>query len=180
LKDIEKIIKKESQSEILVETIESEAKSYRLAFDAAAKYLKSAKTEYEVKNKLYEKGFHKNDIDQVIEKMKYYGYIDDLSYAKAYVKRYIKKIGRNKIEYKLTYEKHVAQNVVSEAFNAVYVRNEEYDVCKNTAIKYAIKRHLKLDMEGKTKISNHLYMRGYNWSIIGSVMSALKDTDLLE
>ena len=46
MKEIDEIVEKQSKSEIITDVIEGEAKEYRLAFDTAAKFLKSPKTEY--------------------------------------------------------------------------------------------------------------------------------------
>ncbi len=173
MKDIDDILTNQTKSEILVDTIEGEAKEYRLAFDTAAKFLKSPKTEYQVREKLYEKGFHKTEIEQVIEKMKYYGYIDDYDYCRLYIEVKSKKVGKKKIEYKLINEKRVNEKLVYKALSEFFDSNLEKDKCREYAVKYLEKKHLVLDAEGKAKVGQHLYQKGYNWDTITAVLSTI-------
>ncbi len=173
MKDIDDILTKQGKSEIIADTIEGEAKEYRLAFDTAAKFLKSPKTEYQVREKLYEKGFHKVEIEQVIEKMKYYGYIDDYDYCRLFIEIKSKKMGKKKIEYKLINEKRVNEKLVYKALAEFFDKDLEKDKCREYAIKYMDKKHLVLDMEGKAKVGQHLYQKGYNWDTITAVLATI-------
>ncbi len=173
MKDIDDILTKQGKSEIIADTIEGEAKEYRLAFDTAAKFLKSPKTEYQVREKLYEKGFHKVEIEQVIEKMKYYGYIDDYDYCRLFIEIKSKKMGKKKIEYKLINEKRVNEKLVYKALAEFFDKDLEKDKCREYAIKYMEKKHLVLDMEGKAKVGQHLYQKGYNWDTITAVLATI-------
>lgn len=173
MKDIDDILTKQGKSEIIADTIEGEAKEYRLAFDTAAKFLKSPKTEYQVREKLYEKGFHKVEIEQVIEKMKYYGYIDDYDYCRLFIEIKSKKMGKKKIEYKLINEKRVNEKLVYKALAEFFDKDLEKEKCREYAIKYMEKKHLVLDMEGKAKVGQHLYQKGYNWDTITAVLATI-------
>lgn len=173
MKDIDDILTKQGKSEIIADTIEGEAKEYRLAFDAAAKFLKSPKTEYQVREKLYEKGFHKVEIEQVIEKMKYYGYIDDYDYCRLFIEVKSKKMGKKKIEYKLINEKRVNEKLVYKALAEFFDKDLEKEKCREYAIKYMEKKHLVLDMDGKAKVGQHLYQKGYNWDTITAVLATI-------
>lgn len=173
MKDIDDILTKQGKSEIIADTIEGEAKEYRLAFDAAAKFLKSPKTEYQVREKLYEKGFHKVEIEQVIEKMKYYGYIDDYDYCRLFIEIKSKKMGKKKIEYKLINEKRVNEKLVYKALAEFFDKDLEKEKCREYAIKYMEKKHLVLDMDGKAKVGQHLYQKGYNWDTITAVLATI-------
>ena len=173
MKDIDDILTKQGKSEIIADTIEGEAKEYRLAFDTAAKFLKSPKTEYQVREKLYEKGFHKVEIEQVIEKMKYYGYIDDYDYCRLFIEIKSKKMGKKKIEYKLINEKRVNEKLVYKALAEFFDKDLEKEKCREYAIKYMEKKHLVLDMDGKAKVGQHLYQKGYNWDTITAVLATI-------
>lgn len=178
MKELNDILKNQTKSEIIADTIEGEASSYRLAFDTAAKYLKNPKTEYEVKQKLYDKGFHKADVEAVIEKMKYYKYIDDYDYCRLFISVKTKKMGRKKMEYKLVNEKRVDEKIVRKAMAEFFNKGDEKEKCREFAIKYLNKKHFKLDREGWAKTGNHLYQKGYDWDTISSVLSSIKPGDL--
>ena len=173
MKDIDDILTTQGKSEIIADIIEGEATQYRLAFDTAAKFLKSPKTEYQVREKLYEKGFHKVEIEQVIEKMKYYGYIDDYDYCRLFIEIKSKKMGKKKIEYKLINEKRVNEKLVYKALAEFFDKDLEKDKCREYAIKYMEKKHLVLDMDGKAKVGQHLYQKGYNWDTITAVLATI-------
>ena len=173
MKDIDDILTTQGKSEIIADIIEGEATQYRLAFDTAAKFLKSPKTEYQVREKLYEKGFHKVEIEQVIEKMKYYGYIDDYDYCRLFIEIKSKKMGKKKIEYKLINEKRVNEKLVYKALAEFFDKDLEKEKCREYAIKYMEKKHLILDMDGKAKVGQHLYQKGYNWDTITAVLATI-------
>lgn len=64
---------------------ENESFAYEYAMDAAAKYLSySMRSEEQLKKHLGSKHLQLSCIDRVIEKLKDYKYIDDLSYSKIY------------------------------------------------------------------------------------------------
>ena len=72
------------------------------AFDAAAKYLSlSPRSEKEVRDRLYKKGYHKAEVEDAIARAKEYGYIDDVRYVADFAEYYGAKLGRKKLEYKL-------------------------------------------------------------------------------
>ena len=52
------------------------------AFETAVKYLAvSPRSEKEVREKLYSKGFHKQEVEEAIARAKSYRYIDDEAYV---------------------------------------------------------------------------------------------------
>lgn len=142
------------------------------AFEVAVDYLsRGARSVQEVKDKLYKKGFHRDEVDSALEKLKGYRYIDDEEYAKTFVSYYGKKLGKKQILYKLTSEKCVdkvlAQKIVEEKISD----EDELSKCLEEAEKYIKKK--KLQKKDKNKVCSHLYQKGYDFDIINKAVSTL-------
>ena len=82
-------------------------------------------------------------------------------------------MGKKKIEYKLINEKRVNEKLVYKALAEFFDKDLEKDKCREYAIKYMEKKHLTLDMEGKAKVGQHLYQKGYNWDTITAVLATI-------
>jgi len=94
---------------------ESEALS---AFSAGLSLLSiSSKTSKELKEKLVSKGFSENIAEQAITKLTEYKYIDDLAFAKSYVKSFSNK-SKRELESKLK-NKGIAFEFISEALETI-------------------------------------------------------------
>ncbi|MGN0436037.1 MAG: regulatory protein RecX, partial [Wujia sp.] len=73
------------------------------AFDAAANYLAfKDRTSKEIVDKLRIKGFDDEEIMSAVAKLKEYGYIDDMRYARAYINEYSGKKGRRMLMHDLS------------------------------------------------------------------------------
>ena len=144
------------------------------AFDAAVKYLAaSPRSEKEVKEKLYQKGYHKNEVEEALKKCREYRYLDDEAYVKSYLLSYGEKYGRKKIIYALTFEKNVDKQVVEDiVFEALTDETE-----KEKGIRFAKKYIEQKQAETKAelqKVGAHLYSKGFDYAVITSVMAALR------
>ena len=97
-------------------------------FDQAVKYLAiSPRSEQEVKDKLYEKGYHREQVDYAIERCKGYKYINDESYTRSFVDYYSHKMGRKMLLYKLTNEKGV-DNTLSLWYYICVIQRQQVPV----------------------------------------------------
>jgi regulatory protein len=145
------------------------------AFQAAVKYIAaSPRSEKEVKEKLYAKGFHKNEVEAALEKAKGYRYVDDESYVRAFLDFYKDKYGRKKLQYKLTSEKGVSKELVDGIFDELVSDGAEIEKALTHARKYMkSKRMESLNSESASKLGAHLYQKGFEWSIISKAVAAL-------
>lgn len=152
----------------------------RKAFDVAVKYLAlSPRSEKEVVEKLYQKGFHKNEVDYAIDKCKHYRYIDDESYVCSYVDYYSSKIGKKMIVYKLTTEKGVNGTLVSNLVEDLISDEREEEKCLKMARAYAMKKRIteKKDFQ---KIGAYLFSKGFEWNVINKALSGLDVVEIDE
>lgn len=85
---------------------------------------KMDRTECDVRRKLHEGGYPDDIIDEVIFFMKEYRYIDDLSFAKSFIRTYMGTKSLSDIRRRL-HEKGVSKDLISEAEAEAYQGDEE-------------------------------------------------------
>ena len=106
------------------------------AFSRAVGYIeKSLKTQKQLQTYLKEKGFLQESIDDAVQKLKEYGYIDDKVYAENYIKTYKDKKGKIKLKFDLL-SKGVAADVIEEALQEFVDEDEQYAACEKLLKKY--------------------------------------------
>ncbi len=85
-----------------------------IAQNKAMSYIsKYQKTEKELRDYLIKKGFDEEIVLKVIKKLKEYNLVDDMSYAKNYIKSKSKKSGRRKLSFELK-KRGIADDMVEE------------------------------------------------------------------
>lgn len=145
------------------------------AYETLIKYLAlSARSEQECKNKLYDKGYHKNEVEYAINRAKGYKYIDDAEYVRTYLMFNKKRYGAKKIAYKLTTEKGVDKRLVDNILLDNVDDDTQIETATAMAQKY-IKQKKIADKSGAQKVGAHLYQKGFDWRIINKVLSNLFD-----
>lgn len=115
------------------------------------KYLAlSARSEKECKEKLYGKGYHKDEVEFAIAKAKKYNYINDEEYVRTYLMFNANRYGAKKIAYKLVNEKGVDKKLVDNVLLDVKDDEKEYELALKMAQKYAKSRKI-VDKTGAQK-----------------------------
>lgn len=157
-----------------MDNYQNDSKRLDKAFNDAVKYLAiSPRSEKEVKERLYKKGYHKNEVEFAIEKAKGYRYIDDEVYVKSFYDYYKNKYGTKKIKYKLTSEKGIEQKLAENIIEDIYSYEYELEVATRFATNYAKRKKLeKCDIK---KATAFLYQKGFDWKIINNAVSTLFD-----
>ena len=149
------------------------------AFSRAVGYIeKSLKTQKQLQTYLKEKGFLQESIDDAVQKLKEYGYIDDKVYAENYIKTYKDKKGKIKLKFDLL-SKGVAADVIEEALQEFVDEDEQYAACEKLLKKYV--KNKSQDIKLKSKAYAHLFSKGFSGDIIsraiGKVFSEVEDED---
>lgn len=140
-------------------------------FDQAVKYLAiSPRSEQEVKDKLYEKGYHREQVDYAIERCKGYKYINDEAYARSFVDYYSHKMGRKMLLYKLTNEKGVDNTLATNMIADLVSDENEIEKCTDMAQKYIAKKRI-VERKDLQKVGAYLYTKGFEWNIINIALS---------
>ena len=140
-------------------------------FDQAVKYLAiSPRSEQEVKDKLYEKGYHREQVDYAIERCKGYKYINDEAYARSFIDYYSHKMGRKMLQYKLVNDKGVDATLASNMILDLVSDDMETEKCIDMASKYIKKKRIaeKKDLQ---KVGAYLYTKGFEWNVINVALS---------
>lgn len=141
---------------------------------------RSYKTEKEIIEKLFEKGYEKDEIDKTLEFLREYKFINDEAYTKMYVKDRSKTQGRGKIKYALM-KKGVDQEDIESALETI-----DKDEEKEAALELARKRYLAISKResDKYKIWNKLCRflvgRGYDYSLVKEVVKEVVNVEELE
>lgn len=148
---------------------------YNKAYDALCNYLAvTQRSEKECVEKLYAKGYHKNEVDFAIEKAKSHRYIDDEEYVRSFISFNKARCGAKKIAYKLTMEKGIDKTLVDNLIEDLIGDDFELEQAKAIAEKY-VKQKKIVDKSGYKKVSAYLYQKGFDFRIINKVMSTLFD-----
>ena len=119
-------------------------------------------TEYQLRTKLKQGLYPESVIDEALDYIKSYGYVDDLRYAKAYIHYAGGTKSIRKIETELK-SKGISKEIIDKA----YQECEESDELVNEEVliaKYLEKKHYDRDnatMEERRKIIGFLYRKGF-------------------
>ncbi|GAB6188884.1 hypothetical protein JCM30566_06230 [Marinitoga arctica] len=125
-----------------------------------------ARSEFEIKKRLLEKGFDEKVINKVIKKLKEFKMLDDelFAYLYAYDKLTINKKGPFFIKMELISKFHIDEDVVYKAINKVL--NE---VNLKEIVREIVLSQIKLKKD-KRKIKEYVYKRGFESYLIEEVL----------
>lgn len=144
-----------------------ERKAAYSAFDAAVRYITfKDRTVKEVQDKLREKGYSSHDIENVIEKLGYYGYLNDENYALAYIRSNVNKKGMKRINMELL-RKGIDHSIIMDA-------SENMDVDEVCTIQQMLERRYRDidfgDEKEKRRIYGFFIRRGFSYDNISKAM----------
>lgn len=148
----------------------------KLAFQHALNIISySMKTEFELVKKLREKEFSEPAIEQAVQKLKGYKYIDDDIYVTMYIKT--KAIpnnwGEQKIISKLL-QKGVDINLIKQKIEELYSYDEKKNAITKVAEKYVEKLPIDEDiLKKKQKLYRYLAGKGYSYELISFTVSSI-------
>ena len=135
----------------------------------------------ELRERLLEKLWTNNEIvDDVIEKLKDYKYLDDEQFARdlAMSKLRQKPQGKRRLQQVMS-QKKLDKSVVDDAITEAYEKLPETDL-----IDLAIEKRLRLKGAPKTredtkKFYDHLLRQGFSYDLIREKLSSIAKTDLI-
>lgn len=167
---IETIIKHNLQKNIEIEKTELETilieSNTLIAMEKTLNLIsKSMKTQSEIKRYLKDKGFALKVVDNVINKLKEYNYLNDELYAKYYTNCNLVKFGKKKIRFELT-KKGVDEKIIDAVLNEY---DENVDAIKKLAEKYL--KNKDKDFKTKAKLFSHLASKGFDFDNINKIIS---------
>lgn len=155
-------ISKEQYQAILRETVGIRAKKRAMHL-----LEKMDRTEQQLYGKLKQNGYPEICIEEALAYVKKYGYIDDLRYARQYIRCYQSKKSRQRLTMDLM-QKGVAKNLIAQALE------EEFDTDELKKIKELLERrhynYADSDKQQQQKVYQFLIRRGFRSSDILNVM----------
>lgn len=134
------------------------------AFDRAIRYLSAIKSEKQVKDYLFTKGYSKKIVDFVINKLKEYNYINDEVFAKMYIQNYQVKKGKRLLQFELE-TKGISKEIIS---NLLEDFDDNLDCMRSLAEKFL--KGKTRDKKTAIKLSNHLFSKGYTYDKINKII----------
>lgn len=160
--------------EDFIETILKAEESSKALNYAVNLLSRKDRTKKEIEDKLLEKGYDRGVIDNVLDKLKEYNYINDEVYCEKYINDKIKfsKYGKNKIKANL-YAKGVDKNIISQKIIEID-NNLEYDRALALAHKKlpSLQKYEKIKI--KSKLANHLVSKGFDYDVVNKVIREIK------
>lgn len=134
------------------------------------------KTEKEIRDRMIKKGFNDDDINNAINLLKDYKYVDDRIYAEYYIKDklQINGYGKNKIKNDL-FRKGVSSETISECLDEFVDDDSQFELAVELGRKKV--KTVKTDDFNVLyrKVGSFLQGRGFSFDVIKKVMSVLKD-----
>lgn len=143
------------------------AKAGYSAFDTAINYISfKDRTVKEIQDKLREKGYSSYDIEKAVEKLRYYGYLNDSNYALSYIRSNMNKKGMKRINMELL-QKGIDRSTITDI-------SEEVEIDEVSIIGQMIERRYgDIDFENekeKRRIFNSFIRRGFCYENISKAM----------
>lgn len=151
-----------SQKEIENLTVEG---NYTKARDKAMDILsRKSVSQKELEDKLYEKGFDKAVVFEVLQEMKNLGYVDDYEYANLFLEHCRTKMwGKKKIVYEMKM-KGLSDDVISEVLCETDSFEDIDEAASLILSKYGCED--LTDIKVKAKITRYFASRGFDFSFI--------------
>jgi len=152
-------------------------------FQRAAKLLAAKpRSIAELRERLLERaGVTEDIVEEIIGRLKEYGYLDDERYALSYASLKVKQrpIGRRRLQQDLKNRK-VTNQVAGEALDLVYAETPEEEL-----IDQAIEKRIRLRGRPKTRLEakslfDHLLRQGFAFELVSEKVRRIAKTDLDE
>lgn len=138
-----------------------------IGLNLCLKYISSKlKTEKQIKDYLYKKEYHKQAVDQIVDKLKEYNVVNDEVYAESYAKSN-PNFSKNKIKQKL-----MSVGVKNEITEQATLDVDDFTSCVKHSQKYM--RNKVADKQTTEKLIRRLQGMGYNWDAIKHALNELK------
>ncbi|MBQ9936099.1 MAG: regulatory protein RecX [Lachnospiraceae bacterium] len=144
------------------------------AFDKAVNLLTfKSRTTQEIIKRLNEKGYSSEEIDEAVEKLSYYGYLNDQNYTISYIMDNAAKKGKKLISIELE-QKGIDKNILDGVYSEV---NIDEDVSIDNIIKQRFSQADLCDDKVYRRIINYFLRRGFTYDSVKRVIKKYKSYD---
>ena len=144
------------------------------AFDKAAAYLAAQpRTQWEVRKYLKQKEYDTSEIDDAVEQLLEYGYLDDLEYCRSYIRVAAEKgKGQKKIRQELE-ARGIGRETMEEAFTELDEKKRALEVAVKMA-RQQLSEGKALDEKFLARAARRLAGLGYTTDVIYFVIGKLR------
>lgn len=132
-----------------------------------------ARNEYEIKDKMFRKGFSEETIKEAIVYLREQNYVNDEDYAKSYIKDRVnvKKLGYARIKSEL-FQKRIDGDIIEDTLNELIDTEDEYERALELAEKKVNSTYKNDDIQATyRKLGGFLQRRGYSMDTILKVLN---------
>jgi len=131
----------------------------------------------EMKQRLAEKKYPYNIIEEVVDKLLKIGYLNDTEFANAFAHDKVKSKKIGPMALRLEFMPHkIESDILEETINKVYDKYQISDLIKILLDKKKVQFGTKLDQKSKKRIHDLLGRKGFSWNEISEVFTELKIT----
>lgn len=142
-----------------------------IALERAMNYIaRGRKTSFQLRKYLTDKEYAPAVVNYVMDKMKYYGYIDDKAYAQAYVEQNSQSKGARRVKQEL-----IQRGIKLSEAEEVSEQERDFSLDNATRLAERYMRGKDCDIKTIVKLQRYLVSRGYDFDIVNSVVRAYKD-----
>lgn len=142
-----------------------------VALERAMNYIaRGRKTSFQLRKYLTDKEYAPAVVNYVMDKMKYYGYIDDKAYAQAYVEQNSQSKGARRVKQEL-----IQRGIKLSEAEEVSEQERDFSLDNATRLAERYMRGKDCDIKTMVKLQRYLVSRGYDFDIVNSVVRAYKD-----
>lgn len=152
-----------------MDQLEKKPKKKKLCMDAALTYLGARmRSECEMRAYLLKKEYREDEIEQTIERLKGYRYIDDLAFGKELVrcKTAIRPMGKRALRHAL-YKAGLAKETIEESLS-IYSEEAEQEACDALCEKLMKKNGM--ERQGLAKTQRALASKGFGYEQVSKAM----------
>jgi len=127
------------------------------------------------------RGATKANVDEVIARLREYGYLDDAKFAQSYASLRLRErpIGRRRLQRDLWLKK-VDKQTAEETLNEVFEANPESDLIDRAIAKRVRLRGRPKTREEAKKLFDHLLRQGFGFELVSEKVRALSKADVDE
>lgn len=126
------------------------------------------RTEYQLRQKLREKAFSDDAIEQAVEYVKSFGYVNDKNYAERYILNRQNSKSKKEI-FAALIQKGIGKDVIDDAMQICYETNDEIAAIQRLCEKKHISAEKSSDDE-KRRMYNYLLRKGFRMDDICKVL----------
>jgi regulatory protein len=159
------------------------AKARALVFQRAAKLLAAKQRSVEeLRERLLEgRGATKANVEEVIARLREYGYLDDAKFAQSFASLRLRErpIGRRRLQRDLWLKK-VDKQTIDTALDEVFEATPEADLIDRAIAKRVRLRGKPKTREDAKKLFDHLLRQGFEFELVSEKVRAVSKNDVHE